>query len=96
MAWCAAAAARGSPTLTSGGTIPDTADYKVILEPEGHMVGTLNEDFAVESLAGDIFQLGNTSYRILRVEAQHRARGGCAGAAADHSLLAGRSAGPHR
>jgi len=54
--------------ITSGGTIPDTADYRVILEPEGHMVGTLNEDFAVESLAGDVFQLGNTSYRILRVE----------------------------
>src|SRR5205814_1328489 len=55
--------------LTSGGTIPDTADYQVVLEPAGHFVGTVNEDFAVESLAGDIFQLGNTSYRILRVEA---------------------------
>ncbi|HEY0684336.1 MAG TPA: DEAD/DEAH box helicase [Steroidobacter sp.] len=54
--------------ITSGGAIPDTADYQVMLEPEGHMIGTLNEDFAVESLAGDIFQLGNTSYRILRVE----------------------------
>ena len=55
--------------LTSGGAIPDNADYNVVLEPEGYVVGTLNEDFAVESLAGDIFQLGNTSYRILRVEA---------------------------
>ncbi len=55
--------------LTSGGAIPDNADYNVVLEPEGFVVGTLNEDFAVESLAGDIFQLGNTSYRILRVEA---------------------------
>jgi ATP-dependent Lhr-like helicase len=55
--------------LTSGGAIPDTADYDVVLEPAGQMVGTVNEDFAVESLAGDIFQLGNTSYRILRVEA---------------------------
>jgi ATP-dependent Lhr-like helicase len=54
--------------LTSGGAIPDNADYRVILEPEGHLVGTVNEDFAVESLQGDIFQLGNTSYRILRVE----------------------------
>lgn len=54
--------------LTSGGTIPDNADYNVVLEPEGFVVGTVNEDFAVESLAGDIFQLGNTSYRILRVE----------------------------
>jgi ATP-dependent Lhr-like helicase len=55
--------------LTSGGTIPDNADYNVVLEPEGIVVGTVNEDFAVESLAGDIFQLGNTSYRIVRVEA---------------------------
>jgi ATP-dependent Lhr-like helicase len=54
--------------LTSGGAIPDSADYKVMLEPEAHLVGTVNEDFAVESLQGDVFQLGNTSYRILRVE----------------------------
>ncbi|MDQ6922850.1 MAG: DEAD/DEAH box helicase, partial [Pseudomonadota bacterium] len=62
---------RGSrlTALTSGGAIPDNADYNVVLEPAGQLVGTVNEDFAVESLAGDIFQLGNTSYRILRVEA---------------------------
>ena len=54
--------------LTSGGTIPDTADYQVLLEPENHVIGTVNEDFAVESMAGDIFQLGNSSYRIQRVE----------------------------
>src|SRR5215510_807002 len=54
--------------LTSGGTIPDKADYQVLLEPENHFIGTVNEDFAVESLAGDIFQLGNKSYRIIRVE----------------------------
>ncbi|MGH8177719.1 MAG: DEAD/DEAH box helicase, partial [Steroidobacter sp.] len=54
--------------ITSGGAIPDTADYQVMLEPEGHLVGTVNEDFAVESLAGDVFQLGNSSYRIIRVE----------------------------
>ena len=54
--------------LTSGGTIPDTADYQVLLEPENHVIGTVNEDFAVESMAGDIFQLGNSAYRILRVE----------------------------
>jgi ATP-dependent helicase Lhr and Lhr-like helicase len=54
--------------LTSGGTIPDTADYQVILEPQAQFVGTVNEDFAVESLQGDVFQLGNVSYRILRVE----------------------------
>jgi ATP-dependent Lhr-like helicase len=55
--------------LTSGGAIPDTADYEVVLEPAGQLVGTVNEDFAVESLAGDVFQLGNTSYRIRRIEA---------------------------
>jgi ATP-dependent Lhr-like helicase len=54
--------------ITSGGAIPDNADYRVMLEPESQLVGTVNEDFAVESLQGDIFQLGNTSYRILRVE----------------------------
>ncbi|HEV7478820.1 MAG TPA: DEAD/DEAH box helicase, partial [Roseiarcus sp.] len=61
---------RGARTtaLTSGGTIPDTADYKVLLEPENQTIGTVNEDFAVESMAGDIFQLGNASYRIQRVE----------------------------
>ncbi len=53
--------------LTSGGAIPDNADYRVILEPSETFVGTVNEDFAVESLAGDIFQLGNSSWRILRV-----------------------------
>jgi ATP-dependent Lhr-like helicase len=54
--------------ITSGGTIPDNADYQVLLEPQATFVGTVNEDFAVESLQGDIFQLGNVSYRILRVE----------------------------
>ena len=54
--------------LTSGGTIPDNSDFQVLLEPESVVVGTVNEDFAVESLAGDIFQLGNTAYRIMRVE----------------------------
>ena len=55
--------------ITCGGAIPQNADYQVVMEPQGIMVGTLNEDFAVESLAGDVFQLGNASYRILRVEA---------------------------
>ncbi|MFC5579125.1 DEAD/DEAH box helicase [Lysobacter niabensis] len=54
--------------VMSGGTIPDTADYNVILEPQSQNIGTINEDFAIESIAGDIFQLGNASYRILRVE----------------------------
>jgi ATP-dependent Lhr-like helicase len=54
--------------LTSGGAIPENADYRVILEPEGTFVGTVNEDFAIESMAGDIFQLGTTAWRMLRIE----------------------------
>jgi ATP-dependent Lhr-like helicase len=53
--------------VTNAGAIPDQFDYNVILEPQGIFIGTLNEDFAFESLPGDIFQLGNTSYRILQV-----------------------------
>lgn len=61
---------RGSrlAAITSGGAIPDNADYDVIAEPEGTYVGSVNEDFAVESLAGDVFLLGNTSWRIRRIE----------------------------
>src|SRR5947199_2088261 len=53
--------------LTSGGAIPDNADYRVVLEPSETFLGTVNEDFAIESMAGDVFQLGNASWRILRV-----------------------------
>ena len=53
--------------ITAGGAIPDNADYRVVLDPEETFIGTLNEDFAIESSAGDIFQLGNTSWRILAV-----------------------------
>ena len=54
--------------LTSGGAIPDNADYEVVADPEGVFVGTVNEDFAIESMAGDVFLLGNTPWRITRVE----------------------------
>jgi ATP-dependent Lhr-like helicase len=54
--------------ITSGGAIPDNADYRVVLEPENTFIGTVNEDFAIESMAGDIFQLGNLSWRILGVQ----------------------------
>ncbi len=54
--------------ITSGGAIPDTANYAVVAEPDGTVVGTVDEDFAVESLAGDIMLLGNTSWRIKGVE----------------------------
>ena len=55
--------------LTSGGAIPELADYRVVLEPDETFVGTLNEDFAIESAAGDVFQLGNASWRVLQVTA---------------------------
>ena len=54
--------------ITNGGAIPDQFDYDVILQPEGLFVGSLNEDFAFESMPGDIFQLGNLSYRMLKIE----------------------------
>ncbi len=54
--------------ITSGGAIPENANYPVVAEPEGATVGTVDEDFAVESLAGDVFLLGTTSWRIRRVE----------------------------
>jgi ATP-dependent Lhr-like helicase len=54
--------------ITSGGAIPDLGDYRVVLEPTETFVGTLNEDFAIESTPGDIFQLGNTSYQIVKIE----------------------------
>jgi len=54
--------------LTSGGAIPDNANYDVVLEPEGTVIGNVDEDFAIESMAGDIILLGNSSWRIRRVE----------------------------
>ncbi|HEX6178144.1 MAG TPA: DEAD/DEAH box helicase, partial [Thermoanaerobaculia bacterium] len=53
--------------LTSGGAIPEVADYRVVLEPDDTFIGTLNEDFAIESNVGDIFQLGNMSWQVLQV-----------------------------
>ena len=54
--------------VTSGGAIPETGDYRVLAEPERTFVGTVNEDFAIESMAGDVFLLGNTSWRIRQVK----------------------------
>jgi len=54
--------------ITSGGAIPETALYTVVAEPEGTVVGTLDEDFAIESNRDDIILLGNSSWRIRRVE----------------------------
>jgi ATP-dependent helicase Lhr and Lhr-like helicase len=62
-------ARRGAPltALTSGGAIPDNADYRVLVEPGETFIGTVNEDFAIESMAGEVFQLGNASWRILQI-----------------------------
>lgn len=56
--------------ITSGGAIPDTADFTAVAEPDGAVLGTLDEDFAMESMAGDVFLLGTHSWRIRRVEAR--------------------------
>ncbi len=60
---------RGARLLaqTSGGAIPEVADYRVVLDPGDTFIGTLNEDFAIESMGGDVFQLGNASWRVLQV-----------------------------
>jgi ATP-dependent Lhr-like helicase len=55
--------------ITSGGAIPESADYKVVADPDDTVVGSVNEDWAIESMAGDVFLLGSTSWRIRRVEA---------------------------
>jgi ATP-dependent helicase Lhr and Lhr-like helicase len=67
---CKLRARRGArlAAITSGGAIPDNALFTVVAEPDGGMVGTVDEDFAVESMAGDVMLLGNTSWRIRRVE----------------------------
>jgi ATP-dependent Lhr-like helicase len=54
--------------VTNGGVIPDQFDYDVVLNPEGYRIGSIGEDFAFESMPGDIFQLGNTSYKVQKVE----------------------------
>src|SRR6202167_753357 len=65
---------RGARTIavSNGGTIPDTALYSVIVQPEGVQIATLDEDFAIDSSAGDVILLGNTSWRIQRVESAGR------------------------
>ncbi len=56
--------------ITNGGAIPDVADYRVVLDPDETLVGTVNEDWAIESMAGDVFVLGSHSWRIRRVESR--------------------------
>ena len=89
---------RGSrlAAITSGGAIPDNALYTVRAEPEGFTVGTVDEDFAVESLRGDIILLGNTSWRIRRVQAGLVLVEDAKGAPPERAFLARRSAVAHR
>ncbi len=67
-------ARRGARTIavSNGGTIPDTALYSVIVQPEGVQIATLDEDFAIDTSAGDVILLGNTSWRVQRVESAGR------------------------
>ena len=74
-------------SILSGGAIPDRAEYRVVLEPEGTVLGSLDEDFAIESSVGDIVQLGNASWAILKVERGVNARRGRPRRAADPALL---------
>jgi ATP-dependent Lhr-like helicase len=82
--------------ITSGGAIPDNANYFVVAEPEGTIVGTVDEDFAVESLSGDVFLLGTTSWRIRRVEAGRVRVEDAKGRCAIHTFLVGRSSWTYR
>ena len=79
--------------ITSGGAIPDNADYAVVLEPTRTVIGTVNEDWAVESLQGDIFQLGNTSWEILTGRERSSSRRGRTRQASFDAVLARRSPG---
>jgi len=54
--------------LTNGGAIPDMFDYQVVLDPEDTVVGSLNEDFALEALPGDVFTLGTHAWQMLRID----------------------------
>ena len=81
--------------ITSGGAIPDTASYQVVLEPDETPIGTLDEDFAIESMAGDVILLGNSSWRIRRIESGKVRVEDAGGRALHHSLLARRGARAH-
>jgi ATP-dependent Lhr-like helicase len=54
--------------ITSGGAIPDVADWRVVLDPDDVVIGSVHEDFAIESTVGDVFQLGNASWQVRRIE----------------------------
>ena len=81
--------------ITSGGAIPDNNNYAVVQWPEETQVGEVDEDFAIESSAGDIFQLGNTAWRIRRIEAGRVLVEDAERPAADDPVLVRRGAGAH-
>ena len=81
--------------LTGGGAIPETGDYRVVLDPDGVTVGSVHEDFAVEATAGDIFLLGTHSWRVAKVEVGTVRVHDAGDLPADHPVLARRGAGPH-
>ena len=81
--------------LMNGGVIPETGDFRVVKEPDGAFIGTVNEDFAIESQAGDIFLLGTTLLaHPPRRRQRRRTRRGRPRRAAHHPLLARRGARP--
>ena len=83
--------------ISNGGAIPDASMFAVILQPEGVQIATLDEHFAVDSSPGDVVLLGNTSWRIQRVEAAGRVpRRRRPRRTPQHPLLGGRSPAAHR
>ena len=89
---CARRGARASPRSRRAARSPTPPTTRCVLEPEGTFVGTVNEDFAIEANGGDIFQLGNTSWRILRVEPGIVRVADAKGQPPTHPVLAGRGA----
>ena len=82
--------------ITSGGAIPEVGDYRVVADPDETPVGSVNEDFAIESMVGDVFLLGTHSWRITSRGAGNRARRRRRGSAPDDPVLGGRGAEPDR
>ena len=83
-------------TLTSGGAIPETGDYRVLMEPGDVFIGTVNEDFAIESFQGDVFLLGTHPWQIVQVTNGVMRVRDADRPPSDDPLLGGRGAGPHR
>ena len=94
-AGCGPGAGARLAALTGGGAIPETGDYRVVLDPDGVTVGSVHEDFAVEATAGDIFLLGTHSWRVAKVEVGTVRVHDAGDLPPTDPVLAGRGAGPH-